>query len=121
MTFFLPNILVEFAMAIKAVPMSANTASHMVASPMAPSAMKILLIRNAKLMFCQTIFRVCFATETASANLEGESVIWTTSALHDYIVHHGNVGSRPSEGGCTQLQKQSGYLYQVLHGRCAHG
>jgi len=76
---FLPNTLVELATANKAVPISANTASHMDANPTAPSMMKIPLMTNAKHMFCQTIFRVCFAIETASAIFKGESVIRTTS------------------------------------------
>lgn len=75
------NTLVEFATATKAVPMSSNTASHMDAIPMVPRKMNIPLITNTRDMFCQTILRVCFAMETASANFKGESVISTTSAV----------------------------------------
>jgi hypothetical protein len=61
MALFWANILVELATATRAVPISANTASHIDASPIAPRAMKISLMRNTRLMFCQTVFRTCFA------------------------------------------------------------
>ena len=53
-----PMIRVELATAINAVPISANTASHMVAIPMAPNSIKMPLTVNARTIFCQTIRRV---------------------------------------------------------------
>jgi len=45
-------------MASSATPTSANTASHMVANPMAPMVKNTPLTIKAKQMFCQTITRV---------------------------------------------------------------
>jgi hypothetical protein len=47
--------LVALNIAQSATPMSAKTASHMVAMPMIPSAMKKPLTAKDAMMFCQTI------------------------------------------------------------------
>ena len=78
---FLPIIRVEFATAARAVPISANTASHMVAIPYAPNSMKMPLTVNASMIFCHTIRRVCLAIATASVIFMGESSIKTISAV----------------------------------------
>jgi hypothetical protein len=45
-------------MANKAIPTSANTASHIVAKPPAPKIKTISLTPNASTIFCHTILRV---------------------------------------------------------------
>ena len=47
-----------FRMAINATPTSANTASHMVATPKAPSSSTAPLTPRANQMFCLTMRRV---------------------------------------------------------------
>ena len=50
--------LTAFNIANNATPTSANTASHIVAKPPAPNIKTTTLTPKAKMIFCQTIFRV---------------------------------------------------------------
>ena len=44
-----------FNTAIKATPTSANTASHILAKPVAPKIITIIFIPKANIIFCHTI------------------------------------------------------------------
>ena len=60
-------------MANRATPTSANTASHMVAKPPAPRINTIAFTTNAIVIFCHTIFFVCFPMFIAIGILDGMS------------------------------------------------
>ena len=73
--------LTALSIATKATPISANTASHMEATPHVPRKIKIILIPSAKDIFCQTIILVFLATAMAVTTCMGESAISTMSAV----------------------------------------
>lgn len=58
--------LMALRIAITATPTSPNTASHIVAIPIAPRERIMALTPNAKTIFCQTIIRVFLAMRTAN-------------------------------------------------------
>ena len=58
--YFIRSILTELRIANKATPVSAKTASHIFAIPKAPRIRTRTLKARAKIIFCLTIFIVCF-------------------------------------------------------------
>src|SRR5690606_18066468 len=78
---FIRCILTAFNIANNATPTSANTASHIVANPPAPSINTMAFTPNAKAIFCQTIFFVCLPILIAIGILLGLSSCITTSAV----------------------------------------
>ncbi|AIG97011.1 cadmium-translocating P-type ATPase [Archaeoglobus fulgidus DSM 8774] len=71
--------LIEFITAISVTPTSANTASHIVAIPIAPRLMKNPFTAKARTMFSHTTFCVLFASLIALATFDGLSSMITTS------------------------------------------
>ncbi len=62
-----------------ATPISANTASHIVATPKEPRSMKTPFISITKIIFCHTIFLVFFAIFKSKVVFDGLSVVITIS------------------------------------------
>src|SRR3989337_1213053 len=56
--FYILKMRVAFNIAIRATPISPNTASHIEAIPTAPSRIKTPFTESENIKFCQTIFRV---------------------------------------------------------------
>ncbi len=75
------RILIALKTAMRATPTSANTASHIVASPRIPSPIKDSLTARAKIMFCQTILCVLLA------------ILMPPRGSFELVVHYDNVCS----------------------------
>ncbi len=74
------NVRIAFKIAITETPTSANTASHILATPNAPRSSTSAFIKSAKTIFCFTILKVFLEIFTTCAIFLTSSSIRTTSA-----------------------------------------